>query len=196
MSIKHIYIAVGILAVALIGGMALHAYISSERDTAKAEQVKADVQKQIADLRGDLEDTLEAIKKDREQAKTPAQIAQAVPRYTPDIRPILVIPNGVPTQPSSVPVVTLADAPSTLKPGSLVIAASDVPAYWQSVTDCAVDKATLLSCQKEVPLLTKRAEAAETAMKGGSRWNKFKAAGKYIGIGAIIGGGAVLATRR
>jgi hypothetical protein len=183
--------------VALIGGMVLHAYIGSERDITRAETVKADVQKQIADLRSDLKDTLSAIQKDREQVKTPAQVAQAVPRYTPDVRPILVIPNGVPTQPSSVPTVTLADAPSQVKAGSLVIAAEQVPAYWASVTKCAEDSARLGVCEKQVPLITQRAEVAEKAMHGGGFWSRLKTASKYLAIGGAVGSrGRSCGTRR
>lgn len=190
---KEFYIALVVLLLVVIG---LAAYMRSHDEVTRAEQVKSDVQKQIADLRSDLKDTLVAIQKDKEQVKTPAQIVQAVPRYTPDVRPILVIPNGVPTQPSSVPTVSLADAPSTIKPGSLVIASSDVPAYWNSVTKCAEDSAKLAACDKQVPLLTQRAEAAEKAMHGGGFWNRLKSNGKWLAIGGALGAGAVVATRR
>lgn len=193
MNPKHIYIGLAVFAVVLVG----NSYLGSVRDTAKAEQVKTDVQKQIADLRTDLKSTLDAIQKDREQVKTSAQVAQAVPRYTPDVRPILIVPNGVPTNTSDVggniPSVSLPDAPSSITAGSLIIPNEQVPAYWRSVTACAEDHANLGACQKELPLVQQERDAWKKAAKG-SFWHKTVTALKWTAVGIGIGAGVAYVT--
>lgn len=196
MSPKHIYAAVGILALALIGGMALHAYIGTLEGAARHDQLKQDIAEQVKGLEGRLESKLEAIKHDENTVKTPLQVAQAVPRYTPDVRPILIIPNGPQTIPSSSPAIKLEDAPSKVKEGDFIIPREQVPAYWASVTKCAKDSAQLEACSGKLPLETKRANDAETQLKGGGFWRRLKSNGKWLAIGSALGAGAVVATRR
>lgn len=189
MAIKplHIYVAVGLLLLALAG----HAYLTTVRNTAQAEQAERDVKEQIAGLRGELKDALDQIAKDRSEAKTPQQIAQRLPRYidlpAPIYAPVPVTaPPGLPDAPSAV----AQAAPA----GSLVIPAESVTAFWKHETQCKEDQLSLAECQKEIPLLTKRAEIAEKAMKGGGFWKRAKANSKWFILGAAAGAatGAIL----
>lgn len=174
---------VGLVAVAILI-IAAAAYVSSAKEVARAEQVKNDVQKQIADLRGDLKDTLAAIAKDREQAKTPQQIVQALPKYVELPKPIYIQPPS--TIPSSGPT-GLPEAPVPQQ-GSLVVPPESISAFWAHETACKEDGIKLAECQKEVPLLEQRAAAAEKAMKGGSFWHKAGECGLRILVPAAIGG--------
>lgn len=202
---KERYIAAAILAAALVAAfvaaMLLHAYVSRATDLAKADQIKQDVQQQIGDLQKSLAASLAAIAKDKAEAKTPQQIAAMVPKYTPEVHPVVIVPGGAPLQsseaqsPAVAPQIALPDAPSAIQAGSLVIPADQVPAYWRSVTACAEDRARLAACGKELPLATRRAESAEQALKGGSIWTRFKRNAKWFAIGAAAGvvAGAVAA---
>jgi hypothetical protein len=180
---KDLYIIAAVFALLFFG----NSYLSTLRDSAKQDQLKQDVKAQVETLKSDLASKLDAITKDKEQVKTPAQIAVTVPKYTPEVHPILVIPGGVPTEPSNVPTVSLPDAPSAIQSGSLIIPRDEVPAYWKSVTSCAENSANLIACEGELPLQTKRAESAEKALKGGSFWSKVKRSAVYLGIGAAAG---------
>ncbi len=195
MTPKHIYFGIALFAVILFG----NSYFQSVRDTSKAEQVRADVKLQIDGIHSELKDEIAAIHKERDTVKTPTQVAQAIPKYQQGVNPIVIVPGGVPTNLSTVggniPSVSLPDAPSAIQ-GGLIIPRDEVPNYWKSVTQCAEDKLNLDACNKTVPLLTQRAEAAEKAMKGGGFFTRVKRNAKWTGIGIAIGAaGGYLATR-
>lgn len=190
---RHLFIAVAVLVLALAG----HAYISTVAGTAKAEQVKADVTQQISTLRNDLAGELTKIKADRAQAKTPQQIVQRLPQYITLPKPIIV--QG--PQPVAVAGEThLPDAPTPqtagANQGGLLIPAESVSSFWTHETQCQEDSLNLAECKKELPLLTQRAQAAETAMKGGSFWKRTKANAKWLVVGGLVGAGAVAVVRR
>lgn len=193
MNRRDLYIGLALFALILFG----NSYISSIRDGAKQEQLKADVKSQIDGLNKTLDERLAAIRKDEQTVKTPAQVAQAVPRYQEGVHPILVIPGGVQTSeahvPDNVATVSLQDAPSAIQSGSLVIPKDEVPAYWKSLIACAENSARLGACEQALPLQTKRAESAEKAMRGGSFWSRTKTKLIWLGIGA--GAGYVAAHR-
>jgi hypothetical protein len=184
---KDLYILAAVLALLLFG----NSYLSSLRDSAKQEQLRADVKQQTDAINTKLEKTLSDIQRDKQTVKTSPQIAQAIPRYVEGVHPIVIVPGGVPTNTSTVgsniPSISLPDAPSAISAGSLVIPSEQVPAYWKSVTTCAENSANLIACQGELPLQVKRAESAEKAMKGGSFWSKAKRSAIYLGIGAAAG---------
>jgi hypothetical protein len=184
---KDIYIGIAIFTLILFG----NSYLSSLRDSAKQEQLRADVKQQVEGIQAKLEKSLESIARDKEQVKTSPQIAAAVPRYIEGVHPIVIVPGGVPTNTSTVgsniPSISLPDAPSAISAGSLVIPSEQVPAYWKSVTSCAENSANLIACNGELPLQIKRAESAEKAMRDGSFWQRSKTKLIWLGIGLGAG---------
>ncbi len=189
---KHIYIAVGAVVLALAG----HAYVSSRGNTIRAQQVRDDVAQQITGLRTDLSTELAKIKADKKQVKTSAQIVQRLPQYIPLPKPIfLQPPETVPTHPThSVLAGLLPDAPSASQGSALVIPAESVTAFWEHETSCKEDALKLGECRQELPLIKKRAVAAEKAMKGGGFWTRLKANSKWLVFGAASGVAAACAT--
>lgn len=190
------YGAAGMVGVILFLAIVAHAYLGTrDSGVSHAQLVKdiADVMKQIDDR---TQSRLDKIEQDRKNVTTPQQIVQAIPRYTPDVRPILVIPNGVATQPSNVPVMALSDAPSSVKAGDFIIPKEQVPAYWTSVTKCAEDSAKRDQCEQKLPLETKRANDAEKAMNGGGFFHRLKAGAKHSLCGAGAGSAGVMAGQK
>lgn len=191
MNAKHIYIGLAIFSCILIG----NSYMQSRIGQAKAETTSQMANELRTQWQNDLKTALLSIKTDKETVKTPAQVAAAVPKYTPDVRPILIVPGGVPTESQNIgtsaqiPSISLPDAPSSIL-GGLVIPKEQIPAYWKSVTDCAEDKAKLQFCSKNTPILEQERDQWKKAAKG-SFWGRTKTALKWTAIGAGIGAAAI-----
>lgn len=190
LSPKHLYVLIGIVALSIVIGLVGSAYISSRDDATRQQQVKSDVKEQMDAMRAELKDALDAIKHDREQVRTPQQVVERLPQYVELPKPIYLQPAV--TQTSGMPNV-LPDAPSA---GALIIPKESVQAFWEHEATCKEDSLKLAECNKELPLITKRAEFAEKAMKGGGFFTQVKRNAKWFVIGGTIGAGAVLATRR
>jgi hypothetical protein len=133
------------LVLLLVAAIALPSYLGYVKDTAKAETTEQVIERVLNQKLAD-------IQKDREQVKTPSDVARVVPKYTPDVKPLLIVAAGPQTHDQTVsdtiPSVTLPDAPSAIV-GGLVIPKEQVPAYWKSVTECAEDKVKLEACEPE-----------------------------------------------
>ena len=192
MTPKHLYIGIALLAVVLVG----NSYLSHMLANTRAEQKSQDVEASVKQLRLDLTQQLLLIAKDKQEVKTPAQIAVTVPKYTPDVKPLVIVTNPIPTGSQDVagqiPSVSLPDAPSAIV-GGLVIPKEQVPAYWKSVTTCAENTAKLGACEKQVPLVEAERDAWKKAAKG-SFWSRTKTAIKWTAIGIGVGAGIAYAT--
>lgn len=191
---KDFFIAAGIIAVLIVAGITLGAYVAMKENVARADQVKQDVQDQIKTLQTELNKSLSQVAQDKKQIQTPQQIVVKIPEYIPNL-PVAptVLPSlsSGPTSPSneaSSPSKPLPEAPSATKEGGIYFPAADVKPLFDHLADCKANELKLGECQKEIPLLTKRAETAERAMKGGGFWKRFKANGKWFFIGAAAGG--------
>lgn len=198
---KDFFLAAGIIAVLIVGGITLGAYVAMKENVARADQVKQDVQDQIKTLQTELNKSLAQIAQDKKQVKTPQEIVRMIPRYVTlpslprlgdsptDIgqrdgqnAPMVSGANAPDKQPSQ----ALPDAPSASQ--GLYFPPEDVKPLFDHLADCKANELKLGECQAEIPLLTKRAEAAEKAMKGGGFWHKLKSNGKWFFIGAAAGG--------
>lgn len=186
---KDLYIGLLIFGCILIG----NSYMQSRIDRTKAETTSQMASEMRQQWQADLKTALAAIQKDRETVKTPAQIAVTVPKYTPDVKPLVIVTNPVPTNSQDVgeqiPSVSLPDAPSAIV-GGLVIPKEQVPAYWNSVTNCAENNLKLGVCQKDLQQTTDERDQWKKAAKG-SFWSRTKTALKWTGIGIGIGAAAI-----
>jgi len=214
LSTKQIVIAVGILALAIVGGLVLHAYIGSRESAAQLEQVRkdvsdvnakaeavrvsaekdrADAEKRDADRAQQLLSTLAAIATQKQQ---PVSVDELAARITARIPGSGVTPTALDSLPN---------APSAQK------AISD---YVYDCDSCKVERDSLrqASVNKDVQIsdlktentqlatqkagVEKERDAAVTAAKGGTFWHRLKSNTKWMVIG--IGTGIVvdLAARR
>lgn len=189
---KDFFIAAGIIVVLIVAGITLGAYVAMKENVARADQVKQDVQDQIKTLQTELNKSLLQIQQDKRQVQTPQQIVVKIPEYIPNlpVQPILSdhsadtnkMVDGKDGKPS------LPDAPSATKEGGIYFPAADVKPLFDHLVDCKANELKLGECQAEIPLLTKRAEAAEKAMKGGGFFKRLKSNGKWFLLGAAAGG--------
>lgn len=191
---KHIYIGVAILAVAIIGGMVLHAYIGSVVGGATQQQLKSDVSQRIDAMQAELKDALDAISKQKQDVKTPQEVVRYIPQYVNLPSPPIIQQgqggeNSKPSEQHSLP-----DAPSSAQ--GVYFPPEDVKPLFDKLADGKACELKLGECQKEIPLLEQRASAAEKAMKGGGFWRRLKSNSKWFVIGGITGAAAVAATRR
>ena len=200
---KHIYAAVALL----VAGMVAAAYLNSRSNVDRAEQVKQDVQQQIASLRGDLQKSLATIQQDRQQVKTPEQVVRIIPQYVQLPTPPMVARRPDDNTPSTTTDSGLPDAPSKTAQDiaahrnvdhasstGVYFPPEDVKPLFDSLADGKACGLKLDACQKESDLLTQRAKAAEKAMKGGGFWNRLKSNSKFLFYGAVGTAGILCGT--
>ncbi len=189
-----------------LGALAVSGYIKERERAVKAETVaetQAQVQKQltgqIADLQKQMTDRdalyqqqLQSLQTKLGQATTPTQIAQLVSQLMGLKEPIQIttpLPTSQNPNPSPIAQISLEDAPQ-------------FKAYVQTCEEC---KLNLTKTQADLADRAKQAELAQqqiesikaerdswkVAAKGGTKWQRFKKAIKYLGIGAGIGAAAL-----
>jgi hypothetical protein len=195
---KQLAVAVGIIVLAIVGGvggLALAAYITTARSVATADTVKADTQAEIGRLKQTLAEALAKIQADKRDVQTPQQIVVKIPEYLPGL-PVAPQVTHVPSVQGDQGAHPLPDAPSALSTGGIYFPPADVKPLFDHLADCKADQAKLAECKAEVPLLEKRAETAERAMKGGGFWSRLKHDAKTIVITGAVAGAIGYAAHR
>jgi hypothetical protein len=183
-------IEIGILLVAV--AIATGAWMGSRTDTAKLKTTltaEHSLIEQAANREQDrdklLASAVDSIKAQMRQVRTASQAAKAIPSLLPELPQPLVIPS------TNVPPAT----PDTdTQPAPLNIPADDVkPLYdhLQNCRICAMERDTakqdLADQQARNVALAKERDAAVTASKGGTLWNRAKRAAKWFSIGVVVG---------
>lgn len=145
---------------------------SSQTEKIVRAQAKTELDKQVADLKAEIA-----------QVKTTPQAVKVIERYVPQAAPVVVQKAELPASVTE----KLPDSPDfTIRSQPQEIALA------QTVTAFEVCKATLQTCQNATASLTRERDQWKIAAKGGTKWQRFKSAMKYIGIGVGVG----LALRR
>jgi len=133
-----------------------------------------------------LENALDKLTQLQQRTKTPAQVAAALPT---------VIQLPAPVQQ-----VTQAQAAASpaLHEGDLIIPAIDAKPWFDAQIECKKCGASLASTQQQVVNLTaviavkdKEIAQRDQALKGGTKVQRAKTAGKWASIGAVVGGTVV-----
>jgi hypothetical protein len=196
---RHLFDAVVVLVAALI----LHAYISTQNNLAKVDQVRQDVAPIHAQAVEDRKAATSAESSNQNDlAKALVEIAkqkqQPITTQVDYDRIAAMIESrvGGHAQVNSTP--GLPDAPS---------ATVSAPKLRDFISDCDATAAELTSCKKSVDntqaLLKaeimdhgadkRELETTKTALKGGSFWKRLKHDKNVLIVGGILGGGAVIA---
>lgn len=134
--------------------------------------------------------SLDAFAQLKKTVQTPAQIVKALPQ-------VLTLPVPVEQVTAAEAVAAdaekLPDAPK-INDGDLIIPQADLKTFYDAQVDCKASEATANSCavtvadQKAV-MAVKDTEITQlqTALKGGTKWQRMKSAGKWTAIGVAIG---------
>jgi hypothetical protein len=192
-----------------VGALAVSGYIGERERRIKAETVAetqqavqkgltqqiADLQKQMADRDAAYQEQLKVLDSRFQAAASPAQIAQLIGQVMGLKQPIQIV-QPLPTKenpnPAPIATVSLEDAPQ-------------VKAYVQECETCKLQlpklQADLADTKTKLDLQIKTTTSVQTdlnaaneALKGGTKWQRFKKALKYLGIGAAAGATALCAT--
>lgn len=198
-------IAATLLALLAMGAIAW-SWISAREDAIKLKatleaqgQVITAAQKQVKDLQAAEAErdkqaaaTVANLQSAAAKQVTPAQIAAWISKQLQLPQPITVtVPSVSPQNPS--PNATAS------------IPAADLPALRDTIEkcqECSVKLSTAqadlssrdqqaILAQKQIDALKTERDAAVTAAKGGSKWQRLKKAGKWTGIGILVGAGAL-----
>jgi hypothetical protein len=215
MNTKHAFIIATALIVAIVGGMTLHAYLSSSRAEATYAAIKKEVagqvatlqqqiaanDKQAADRNASIDAQLAAAKSAAQQLALIRQWSNLPPQ---DGRRSTLIDadrpqsqNSDPRSSAEISGPALPAAPSaSLTAPEVSAIAQQLAAGQKCASDLAACKSDLTDTGNQKQLLAKRATAAEQALKGGSFWKRLKADTKWLAIGGLIGGGLVAGVKR
>jgi hypothetical protein len=193
----------GLVAVAIVGG----SWIGAREEAIKLKAtldaqnaVISDAGKREAQRDAALKDSLAAVEDLRKRTQTPQDAIRALPQVLPLPQPITL----------NLPAAVLQADPSRagLKPDAPVPQTATIPAAdLKPLFDFA---ATCKECQQKlaaatadkvddavkITALTKERDAAVTAAKGGSKWQRMKRAAKWFAIGAGAGAIAAAAAHR
>ena len=203
MTTKHALILATALTLAVVGGLALHAYISSTRDIAQAAQVARDekpVHAQAAEQRQQAQQSEAA-----NQSALAAALAAIARQKTATlgaedlqrIDAMITARMGAQAQPK-------AEIPKDAAGKALPDAASTAvnsKSLRDYMLDCDASGAELGSCRKTVSNLTtqldaerldhqatqKELKAAQAAMKGGNFWARVRRGARHSLCGSVAG---------
>lgn len=187
------------VVLAVLLGCAGYAYVQDkialarhdEQTKANAGELKGlqDANKAVAAQMEVVVSTLGDLKR---STRTTTQIVQAAPQVI--------------TLPAAVKEVTKAEAAvsgSGVKEGDLVIPAESAKAWFDAQVDCKANAVRLDACGKThvndvAALAVKDKQIAEDAVviKGGTKWQRFRAAAKWAAVGAGVGAVSAVAARR
>lgn len=201
MTTQHkLWIAAAVLLgmLALVFGRAW--VIEHEQAVVVAAQQQGDketivaLQKQEAVNQAQLSDVLKSLVQMKQTVQTPAQVAQALPQIIELPQRATVVTDAQAKQIAA----ALPNAPAPVHEGDLVIPKESVKAFYDAQVDCKANDVKLQSCGETVQhdqqideVKDKQIKQLNTALKGGTKWQRTKSALKYIGIGAAIGAGAI-----
>jgi hypothetical protein len=176
----------------------LHAEEQSKAQQAVQAEVKsqmAELAKQMADRDAAYQTQLKSLGTKFQQAGTPDQLALIVSQLMGLKQPIQVVTppaNGGTTPQTPVAQIPVTDAPQ-------------VKAYFQECEQCKLDRAKLTAdaadraaqaalTQKQIDSLNKDVQIWKTTANGGTKWQRFKRASKWLAIGAGAGAVALCGT--
>jgi hypothetical protein len=205
MGTKHFYIGIAVIAIALIGGMALHAYISNAVDRARADQVKQDLKPVHEEAQQEKTSAQKA--EDVNQKALLATLAAIATQKQQPVQPVdyeridamIAARMGVKSETKVDP--NLPDAPSTTLP------TKNLRDY---MLDCDAANVSLTSCrdtvkhaqdelkaeQKDHAATKAELEAARKAMNGGGFLTRLRRNAKWFVIGGGVGAAAGYAASR
>jgi hypothetical protein len=184
-------------AVAVVGGSWLGAREEGIRLKATLDAqngVIADAGKREAAREAALKDSLSALEDLRKRTQTPTQVVQALPQVLPLPQPITLnlpaaFPQGDPNKAGAGPTQTAT------------IPAADLKPLYDFAITCKECQARVVSLQQDkaddevkIGALVKERNAAVTAAKGGSKWQRIKRAAKWFVVGAAAGAVALKAS--
>lgn len=191
---KHVYFAVAILALAVVAGFVLQAYVAGERDKASYAQLKADNEQYFKELDKKNDERWQAyltqqklIEADKRNVQTPEQVAQSMPKYIPTL--------PVPVQLHQPTGVGDDTAPS------LIIPQPDIKPLFDFSADCQLCKIERDALKGENTDLKVRVQKqadqlkqSEQIAKGGGFFTRLRRGAKHVacssaGTGAGIGVG-------
>lgn len=186
-----------LVAVAVVGG----SWLGAREDAIKLKAtldaqnaVISDAGKREAARDAALKVSLDAVEDLRKRTQTPQEVVRALPQVLPLPQPItLNLPAAVANADPSRAGLKL-DAPL---PQTATIPAADLKPLFDFAATCKECQAKLAAANGDkadaavkIGALTKERDAAVTAAKGGSKWQRIKRAGKWFAIGAAIGAAA------
>ena len=205
MTTKHALILSAALIVAIVGGLALHAYIGSRIDMAKldairqevkiandkaeatakqAEQDRLDAQKRDADRTLQLAQTLAAITAQKQQPVNLDQVAAMIGARIPQAAVSKEELSQLPDAPSAVKGIRdyMLDCDSCkVERDSLKQSGLDKD---KQLADLGTEKQSLLEEQAN----TKRELNAAIKAAKGTFWTRLKSCGVEVGVGGVAGG--------
>jgi hypothetical protein len=178
-----------VLAILVGGVLAFRTWLSehdlrvhAEEHTKAQEQVIAAIDEREKQREQILKDALAQIAASKAAVQTPQQVIHEIPQYLPPLPTPIRVTTPAPTadNPKPKPVVTIP--PEDLKP--LYDFAADCKAcalkYADAQKTIADDQAKLKGKDDEV-------ETWKAAAKGGTKWQRFTRAAKWIAIGVVSG---------
>lgn len=192
-----------LVAVAIVGGSWLGAREEAIKLKATLDAqnaVIADAGKREAARDAALRDSLAAVEDLRKRTQTPQEAIKALPQVLPLPQPITLnlpaaVANADPSKAGLKP-----DAPV---PQTATIPAADLKPLFDFAATCKECQAKLAAATADkaddavkLAALTKERDAAVTAAKGGSKWQRIKRAGKWFAIGAAVGAVAAKSVHR
>jgi hypothetical protein len=186
-----------LVAVAIVGGSWLGAREEAIKLKATLDAQNAvisDAGKREAARDSALRDSLAAVEDLRKRTQTPQEAIRALPQVLPLPQPITLnlpaaVSNADPTRAGLKP-----DAPV---PQTATIPAADLKPLFDFAATCKECQAKLAAATADkaddavkIGALTKERDAAVTAAKGGSKWQRIKRSAKWFAVGAAIGAAA------
>jgi hypothetical protein len=187
----------GLAAVAIAGGSWLGAREEGIRLKATLDaqnSVIADAGKREAAREAALKDSLSQLEDLKKRTQTPTQVIQALPQVLPLPQPITL----------NLPAALAQGDPKLtgVQPGqSATIPAADLKPLYDFAITCKECQARVVSLEQDkvddevkIGALIKERNAAVTAAKGGSKWQRVKRAAKWFIVGAAAGAVALKAS--
>lgn len=171
------------------------ANIQTEAQTKAADAAKAEKDKAIADRDALLKQYQASIVQQQAAVKTSGDAVKVIDHYVPAAAPAVVVEKQdlAPQVQQELP-----DAPSyTVQTDAASIATA------KQLLQCDADRASLSTChadlmdtQAKLSISEQSEERWKQTAQGGTKWQRFWRAAKYIGIGAAVGTAAGYAAGR
>jgi hypothetical protein len=194
LTLRHkLEIAGAILALVIIG-IVYRAWLADHEERIKLKatldaqnQVLADAGKREAAREVALKDSLAQLEDLKKRTQTPAQVIQALPQ-------VLTLPQPITL---TLPAALAQGDPKLagVQPGqTATIPAADLKPLFDFAATCKECQQKVLALQQDkaddavkIGALVKERNEAVTAVKGGTKWQRIKRAGKWFAIGAGAG---------
>ncbi len=192
---KILYALAGVLL--LFAAIFAYGWLKERDARNNAETEFVGVQKRIEEYRQreqenqeQLAATLKTLDSLKSAVKTPQQIVQAAPKVI-----TLPVPVREVTPEQAAATATVEDAP---KAGDLIIPQESAKAWFDAQVACKQNEAKVAACARSldtdmevIKAKDEQIASLQTALKGGTKWQRTKSALKWIGIGAATGAAVV-----